>query len=66
MRFIALPNNWDASRQGIAVGISGDPSNQHYKDQIEDWRTVNVKPFPFTASAVERAAKEVKTLLPLK
>lgn len=65
MRFIAVLSNWDESRQGIALGISGDPSNKHFKDQLEDWRTSQPRIFPFTKNAVEKAAIQTLTLVPV-
>jgi penicillin amidase len=64
MRLIADTSNWDQTRQGIALGESGDPSSRHWKDQLEDWRTASPRPFPFTDSAVEKAAKEIVILAP--
>ncbi|MBC7909548.1 MAG: penicillin acylase family protein, partial [Pyrinomonadaceae bacterium] len=66
MRFIATPDNWDESRQGIAVGQSGDPSSPHFKDQLQDWRAATPRAFPFTKAAVEKAAKPTLVLMPAK
>jgi penicillin amidase len=66
MRFIAVLSNWDESRQGIALGESGDPSHAHFKDQLEDWRAATPRAFPFTKAAVEKAAQETLTLMPAK
>jgi penicillin G amidase len=61
MRLIADPGDWDKTRQGIALGQSGNPASPHWKDQLDDWRAVTPRPFPFTAQAV--AAATVKTLV---
>lgn len=66
MRLIADVSDWDRTQQGIALGISGDPSSPHWKDQLEDWRNVTPRPFPFTAEAVARAARETLLLEPVK
>jgi penicillin amidase len=64
MRHIASPGNWDATRHVIPMGESGNPASPHYKDQFELWRTGAPAIFPFTAAAVEKAAKEVWILEP--
>lgn len=58
MRFIATPADWDSTRQTLPTGESGDPKSIHYKDQLEAWRSGNTPVFPFTKSAVEKAARE--------
>lgn len=64
MRLIADAADWDKTRQGIALGISGDPRSPHWQDQLEDWRTANPRVFPFTAAAVASSAKPALTLMP--
>jgi penicillin amidase len=64
MRLIADASDWDKTRQGIALGVSGDPRSPHWQDQLEDWRAANPRAFPFTASAVARAARPSLTLVP--
>jgi penicillin amidase len=64
MQFFADPNNWDNSRQGIALGQSGDPASPHWKDQLMDWRNVAPRAFPFTKEAVAAAARETLVLAP--
>jgi penicillin amidase len=59
MRFIADLSDLDQTRHGITLGESGVPSNPHWKDQLEDWRNVSPRVFPFTKSAVESATKNV-------
>jgi Protein related to penicillin acylase len=66
MRFIATPGNWDESRHGIALGVSGNPASKHFKDQLEDWRAGKPRAFPFTKDAVEKAAQETMVLMPAK
>lgn len=64
MRFIADVTDWDKSQNGIPLGESGAPNNPHWKDQLDDWRKVTPRPFPFTKAAVESATKETLTLAP--
>lgn len=64
MRLIADPSNWDQTQHGISLGQSGIPSSPHWSDQLADWRAVTPAVFPFTAAAVDRAAKGTLTLTP--
>lgn len=66
MRFIADPSNWDLTRQSIQLGQSGSPKSPYYKDQMQEWINATPRVFPFTQSAVEKAAKETIMLEPLK
>lgn len=66
MRLIADLSNWDRTQQGIALGVSGLPSSPHWKDQLEDWRNVTPRAFPFTKAAVTSAARETLVLEPGK
>jgi penicillin amidase len=66
MRFIADPADWDKTQHGITLGESGIPSSPHWKDQLEDWRNVTPRAFPFTRVAVEKATKEILTLQPAR
>jgi penicillin amidase len=66
MRFIADPSDWDKTQHGIPLGESGLPTSPHWKDQLDDWRNVTPRPFPFTKPAVESATKERLILEPVK
>jgi penicillin amidase len=66
MRLIADPSDWDKTQQGIALGESGLPKSPHWSDQLADWRAVTPREFPFTQSAVVKAAKETLVLEPVK
>ena len=66
MRHITVPGNWDETRHGIALGESGNPGSPFFKDQLESWKSGNTPKFPFTKSAVEKAAKEVLLVIPVK
>jgi penicillin G amidase len=64
MRLIADPSDWDKTQHGITLGESGLPSSPHWKDQLEDWRAVTPRVFPFSEGAVAKAAKETLVLEP--
>ena len=66
MRLIADPGNWDQTQHGITLGESGWPNNPHWKDQLDDWRNVTPRAFPFMKAAVESATKEILVLEPAK
>jgi penicillin amidase len=66
MRLIADASDWDKTRHGIPLGESGLPSSPHWKDQLEDWRGVTPRAFPFSKAAVESATKEMLILEPPK
>jgi penicillin amidase len=66
MRFIADPSDWDRTQHGITLGESGLPQSPHWKDQLEDWRNVTPRAFPFTKAAVASAARETLLLEPTK
>lgn len=64
MRFLAQPPDWDLTRQVITTGESGDPKSPYWADQLENWYQGNTPVFPFSASAVKNAAKEIVVLMP--
>src|SRR5262249_48695540 len=64
MRFIADLANWDNTRLGIALGESGDPKSPHWKDQLDDWRSVKPAALPFSPDAVEASSREILILKP--
>jgi penicillin amidase len=66
MRLIADPSDWDKTQHGITLGISGVPSSPHWKDQLDDWRAVMPRVFPFTDAAIATATKETIVLEPKK
>ncbi|MDQ5844889.1 MAG: penicillin acylase family protein [Acidobacteriota bacterium] len=66
MRLIADPSNWDQTQHGITLGVSGNPSSPHWKDQLDDWRAVTPRVFPFSEAAIATAAKETMVLEPKK
>ena len=64
MRLVADTSDWDKTRQGITLGISGVPTSPHWKDQLDDWRNVTPRPFPFTKAAVAASTKATLVLEP--
>jgi penicillin amidase len=64
MRLIADLSDWDKTLNGIPLGQSGIPNSPHWKDQLEDWRKVTPRAFPFSKAAVEASTKEVVVLVP--
>jgi penicillin G amidase len=64
MRFIADLSDWNNSQHGIPLGQSGLPNSPHWKDQLDDWRNVTPRAFPFTKAAIEGATKETVVLMP--
>ena len=64
MRLIADLSDWDRTQHGIALGQSGNPSSPHWSDQLEDWRAVTPRAFPFTEAAVTAATKQTLVLEP--
>ncbi|HKG78747.1 MAG TPA: penicillin acylase family protein [Pyrinomonadaceae bacterium] len=66
MRLIADTSDWDKTQQGIALGESGLPKSPHWTDQLADWRAVTPREFPFSATAVVKAAKQTLVLEPAK
>lgn len=64
MRLIVDTSDWDRTQQGITLGISGIPTSPHWKDQLEDWKSVTPRVFPFSPAAVAKAAKQTIVLAP--
>jgi penicillin amidase len=64
MRLIADTSNWDATRHGIALGVSGDPRSPHWRDQLDDWKSSRPRAFPFTDAAVRAATTSTFVLTP--
>jgi penicillin amidase len=66
MRLIADPSDWDKTQHGITLGESGNPQSPHWSDQLDDWRAVTPRAFPFSDAAIAKATKETVTLEPKK
>ena len=56
--------NLDGARIIQTTGQSGNPLDRHYGDLIDDWLAGRTLPFPFTPTAVQRAATATLTLEP--
>ena len=66
MRLIADPSDWDKTQHGITLGESGIPSSPHWKDQLDDWRAVTPRVFPFSDAAIAKATRQTVVLEPKK
>ncbi|MEW6736073.1 MAG: penicillin acylase family protein [Acidobacteriota bacterium] len=66
MRLIADLSDWEKYQQGIGLGQSGDPASPHWKDQLNDWRNVTPRVFPFSKKAVSDATIKVIELAPVQ
>ena len=66
MRLIADTSDWDRTQHGITLGQSGLPASPHWKDQLDDWRAVTPRVFPFTEAAIAKATKQTVVLEPKK
>ncbi|MGZ5483120.1 MAG: penicillin acylase family protein [Pyrinomonadaceae bacterium] len=64
MRLIADVSDWDKSQHGIPLGQSGLPNSPHWKDQLDNWRNVTPRAFPFSKAAIEGATKHTVVLSP--
>jgi len=64
MRLIADPSDWDKTQHGITLGQSGVPSSPHWNDQLDDWRAVTPRAFPFSKTAIAKATRQTLTLEP--
>jgi penicillin G amidase len=64
MRLVADPSDWDRTRQGIALGESGNPKSPHWKDQLPDWQAVTPRALPFSDGAVSKATQTIVILEP--
>jgi penicillin amidase len=64
MRFVADVSQWDASRMGLPLGQSGDPGSPHWADQLESWKSCTPAVFPFSPTAIGKAARQKFTLQP--
>jgi len=66
MRLIADTSDWDKTQHGITLGQSGIPTNAHWQDQLDDWKNVTPRVFPFSPAAITAATKETLILEPKK
>jgi penicillin amidase len=54
----------DGSRGILPTGQSGNPASRHWNDQTDAWAAGELRPLPFTRSAVEAAATARLELVP--
>lgn len=64
MRQILNPADWDASLRINTVGQSGDPRSPHYRDQVEQWTTIEYHPDWYNLAAVEADTQATWVLVP--
>ncbi len=64
MRLIASPGNWDATRQVIPMGQSGDPRSPHFKDQFDAWKDGTPAIMHFSEAAITKATVRTLVLAP--
>ena len=64
MRMVVDLGDLDASTWVTLTGSSGHPASQHYSDQFGAWARGETYPWPFSAAAVEAAARDRLTLRP--
>jgi penicillin amidase len=57
MRFVADLADWDRTRQGLPLGISGDVRSVHFRDQLEEWHTVKTGTLPFSTEQVDATSE---------
>ena len=63
MRLIADASDWDKTQHGITLGESGSLVS-HWNDQLDDWRKVTPRVFPFSEAAVAKATVSTLVLTP--
>jgi acyl-homoserine lactone acylase PvdQ len=56
--------DWDRGGISIPSGESGEPGSKHYTDLTRDWVAGDLRPLPFSDSAVRHDAADVLVLRP--
>jgi len=64
MRLLADTADWDHSSMVLTLGESGNWSDAHYGDQLEDWVSNRYRPTPFTDAVVASATRDTLILAP--
>lgn len=64
MRMVVDLADLDASTWIVMTGTSGHPGSRHYTDQFGAWAKGETFPWPFSPTAVTRAARDTLTLRP--
>ena len=65
MRQVVDLSDFDASTWVNLTGASGHAYNPHYADQIDAWVNGDQYPWAFSRAAVDAAASDVLTLVPV-
>ncbi|KFI08528.1 PbsX family transcriptional regulator [Massilia sp. BSC265] len=65
-RMVLDVGNWDNSRAINTPGQSGDPASPHYRDLAQPWAEGKYFPLLYSREAVEKAARQVIELVPLR
>lgn len=64
MRLLADTADWDNSSMVLTLGESGNWSDAHDGDQLQDWVSNRYRPTPFTDAAVAAATRDTLVLTP--
>ncbi|HEY5093821.1 MAG TPA: penicillin acylase family protein [Candidatus Eremiobacteraceae bacterium] len=64
MRLLADSADWDHSSMVLTLGESGNWSDAHYGDQLQDWVENRYRPTPFSDAAVTAATRDTLFLTP--
>jgi penicillin amidase len=64
MRLLADTADWDHSSMVLTLGESGNWSDAHYGDQLQDWVSNRYRPTPFTDAAVMSSTRDTLILVP--
>jgi penicillin amidase len=64
MRLLADSADWDHSSMVLTLGESGNWSDAHDGDQLQDWVSNRYRPTPFTDAAVAAATRDTLVLTP--
>jgi penicillin amidase len=64
MRLLADSADWDHSSMVLTLGESGNWSDAHYGDQLQDWVANSYRPTPFSDAAVAAATRDTLVLTP--
>jgi penicillin amidase len=66
MRIIADLSDWDKTLHHLTLGQSGQHTSPYHVDQLDDWESVRLSPFPFTQEAVLKHTRHTLKLIPLE
>jgi penicillin amidase len=64
MRLLADSADWDHSSMVLTLGESGNWSDAHDGDQLQDWVSNHYRPTPFSDAAVAAATRDTLILTP--